>query len=142
MKLRSTFSAENGPSTAETEPEYYVLGGGSVGEAIASRLLEDGYPTAVIDETLTSTNLPGDKGDPTDLELLRETGLSANATVIVATRTDRRNLLIAQLVRSHFDPARILVFVNSADRYDLFEETGHEPVCVTSVLTETVVADL
>lgn len=132
----------NEPPNDAGETEYYVLGGGPVGEAVAERLSADGHTTTIVDESYDSSELPGREGDPADIQTLKEAGLSDGATVIVATRRDRRNLLIAQLVRAHFDVSRILVLVNVPNRYDVLVEAGHEPVCATTVLSDALVGCL
>jgi trk system potassium uptake protein TrkA len=129
-------------SEEETNSEYYVLGGGRVGEAVAERLSADGYPTSLVDESYDSSGLSGTRGDPADVRVLEEAGLSGASTVVVATQLDRRNFLIAQLVRSHFDVSRVLVLANVPERSDSLAEAGHETVCATTALSEALVDDL
>lgn len=125
-----------------TEAEHYVLGGGHIGEVLAKRLSEDGYRVALVDDSYDSSELPGQKGDPAELHTLKEAGLSDASTVLVVTQLDRRNLLIAQLVRTHFDVSRILVLSNIPERDTLFEEAGHEPVSATTALSDAIVDTL
>ncbi len=140
--MKTNLVTGNEPPDDPGETEYYVLGGGRVGEAVAERLRADGYTTAIVDESYDSSELPGQRGDPADVQTLKAAGLSEGTTVIVATQLDRRNLLIAQIVRTHFDVSRVLVLVNSPDRYDVLAEAGHEPVCATTVLSDALVGDL
>ncbi|MFC7229289.1 NAD-binding protein [Salinirubellus salinus] len=118
--------------------EYVVLGGGRLGASIARRLRAAGHAVTLVDERQDATDLPGVCGDPSDRRVLARAGLSERSTVVVATRRDRRNLLVAQLVRTRFAVREVLVLVNTPDRRDLVAETGHEPVCVTSVVSEAV----
>jgi len=130
-------------STSDGAPaEYYVLGGEHLGASIARRLREAGHSVSLVDETQDSTETPGLRGNPSDVQVLTDAGVSENATVVAATSRDRRNLLIAQLARVHFDVAETFVLVNTPERYDLVAEVGHEPICVTSVLSDAVVDDL
>ena len=75
-------------------------------------------------------------GDPATIDALVDAGVATASTVIVATRSDRRNLLIAQLVRARFDVPEIITFVNDPDRVPLFAEAGHEPFCVATAIAE------
>lgn len=124
-----------------SEADYYVLGGGRVGAAIVRRLREDGYAATLVDETHGSAE-DGFCGNPTDVGLLEEAGLSADSAVVAATSNDGRNLLIAQLVRTHFDVERVVVLVNDPDRSDLVSGAGHETACATTALTAAVVDGL
>ncbi|MFC6737438.1 NAD-binding protein, partial [Halolamina salina] len=74
----------------------------------------------------------------TDSAALREAGIPAASTVVVATRSDRRNLLLAQSIRVRFDTPRVIVLVNSPDRVDPFADAGHEVVCATSAVSTAV----
>jgi trk system potassium uptake protein TrkA len=95
-----------------------------------------------VSESYESPESSGLRGDPTDVLALEAAGVADASTVVVATRSDRRNLLIAQLVRTRFDVPRVVVLVNVPERLEPLAEAGHEPVCVTSaladVLTESV----
>lgn len=121
------------------EPEYYVLGGGSVGQSMAERLRALGHSVTVVDEDHVVGDLPGKQGDPEDLRVLQAAGVSDTSTVVVATDQDGRNLLIAQLVRAHFDVPEVLVLVNDPDRHGLVARAGHEPVCATTALADALV---
>jgi trk system potassium uptake protein TrkA len=119
--------------------DHYVLGGGRVGSAVARRLRTDGHAVGVVDESYLPAELPGFRSDPTDVETLEEAGLSNATTVVVATRSDARNLLVAQLVRARFDVPRIVVLTNDPERLTAVAEAGHDPVCATAALSEALV---
>lgn len=122
-----------------TEPNCYVLGGGHLGVSVARRLQETGYTVGVVNESHVPADMPGESGDPSELQTLEDAGLSSSSIVIVATSDDSRNLLIAQLVRVHFDVARIVVLTNVPTRLGLLASAGHEPVCATSALSKALV---
>jgi Trk K+ transport system NAD-binding subunit len=109
-----------------------------VGLAIAERLQTDGEAVVVVDEAYDAADVPGVAGSPTDVDLLAESGLEAASTAIVATRSDARNLLVAQLARTHFDVSRTVVLVHDPERLASLAEAGHEPVCATAALSETI----
>lgn len=135
-------SAEGDRSGGAEEAAYAVLGCGPVGTAVAQRLRADDHTVSLVNESHDSSELPGLRGDPTDVRALEEAGVAAVSTVVVATGSDRRNLLIAQLVRAHFDVSRIVVLANVPSRLDLLADVGHEPVCATTALSDSLVESL
>lgn len=131
-----------GPDPTEPDAEYYVLGGNHVGEAVASRLHASGHDVVVVTDAPTATDLRTVAGDPTDLSTLMELGLSDAATVLVATNSDARNLLVAQLVRTQFDVPRTVVLTNDPEQMDVIQSAGHEPICATSAIADALVEDV
>lgn len=129
-------------TTEESAAEYVVLGGNHVGEAIASRLHAGGHDVVVVTDTPTSTDVRTLEGDPAELSTLVDLTLAEEATVLVATRSDARNLLVAQLVRANFDVPRTFVLTNRPDRADSVDAAGHEPICATSAIADAVVEEL
>jgi len=128
-------------STSETDGEatHYVLGGGAVGAAVVRRLRNDDRRVELIDESYDDPELPGHRGDPADARVLEDAGVKEASTVVAATGSDARNLLIAQLVRCRFGVSDIVVRVNEPDRHDPLVAAGHEPVCATTALSEALV---
>jgi len=126
-------------SSDVTDITHCVLGDDQLGIAIADRLHADGTPVAVVNERYESEAVPSTVGELTDRTLLAAAGVDGAETVIVGTRSDRRNLLLAQLVRSRFDVPRVVALVADPDRCDLFADAGHEPFCVTTALSEQVI---
>lgn len=120
------------------DPEYYVLGDGHVGASLSRQLQTAGHAVTLIDETLDLSDVRTVRGDPRDLQVLTDAGLSATSTVVVALSRDRQNLLVAQLVRTHFDAADVFVLVHDPDRCDLFTDLGHAPICTTTILADAV----
>lgn len=140
MTARPTRSASTDPDDRSTT-EYYVLGGGHVGKAVAAHLRAAGHATGFVDEAYESDDAPGRNGDPADVQTLRAAGVPDASTVVVATRSDRRNLLIAELVRAHFDVPEVRVVANVPERSDLFAASGHDPICATTALADAVAGD-
>ncbi len=136
--MTSIRHTENVSPDDTAQSTHFVLGGEHVALAIAERLQTSGHAVTVVDETYDSEAVPGIEGNPTDVELLTDSGVDGPSAVIVGTRSDSRNLLIAQLVRAHFDIPRTVVLVNDPERLSLLAEAGHEPLCVTTLLSETV----
>lgn len=127
------------PSDESTDETYYVLGDDDdVGIAIARRLRAAGRDVTVVHESYEPSDVPGFAGDPSAADDLARSGIDAASTVIVATRSDRRNLLLAQVVSTRYDTPRVVVLVNEPDRLSLFEAAGHEPICVTTTLSAAI----
>jgi Trk K+ transport system NAD-binding subunit len=124
-----------------SSPDHYVLGGGPVGETVARRLRSEGETVAFVDETADPA--AGDvRGDPSDVSTLERTDVGDASTAVVTGSSDRRNLLIAQLVATNFDVPRVLVRVNDPDRADVLGAAGHEPVCAASAFAGVVTEDV
>jgi len=136
MMTRERF--DEGTAVDAAEHEYYVLGGGHLGAALARRLRDAGSTVRLVDERRDGDDGSAVRGDPGTLAALDAADIHPDATVVVATRDDGRNLRIAQLVRTRFDVDRVRVLVNSPDRYDVFVDVGHEPVCATTALSDAL----
>lgn len=126
------------PPDSATESQCYVLGGTHLGVLVAERLQTAGRPVSLIDETHDPAEIPGVRGDPGDVRVLDDAGVTDAAMVVVATRDDGRNLLIAQLVRTTFGVSDVHVLVNRPDRTEVIAAAGHDPVCATTVLADAV----
>lgn len=133
-ETRENRSKADGPPRTERQPSYYVLGGQDLGVSVTRHLRDGGYDVGFVDEMPTPEAVPGHRGNPGDVDVLATAGIGDASAVIVLTPKDSRNLLIAQIVRSHFDVPEILVLVNRTERYDAIADTGYEPICVTDHL--------
>jgi trk system potassium uptake protein TrkA len=130
--------SDDGTAVTAAEHEYYVLGGGQLGAALARRLRDAGNSVRLVAERHDDDDVATVRGDPGALATLETADIDPDATVVVATRDDGRNLRIAQLVRTRFDVERVRVLVNTPDRYDAFADIGHEPVCATAALSDAL----
>ncbi|MEF8853393.1 MAG: NAD(P)-binding protein [Haloarculaceae archaeon] len=147
MSLHKRTSADGNRQSSEptsderTRPDYYVLGGGSVGKAVARRLRSDGHTVGFVDE-MADPDGSDVRGDPSELSTLERSSVAEASTAVVAGSSDRRNFLIAQLLATHFDVPRVLVRVNDPERADVLGAAGHEPVCAASVLATAIAEDV
>jgi Trk K+ transport system NAD-binding subunit len=132
---RSTDDARSGGAAPAG---HFVLGGDHVGVAIAQRLRAAGHAVTFVDEACDAGDGPDLEADLTDLGRLAESGLETAESVIVGTRSDARNLLVAQLVRTRFGVPRIVVLVNDPELVPVVADADHEPFCVTTALSGTV----
>ena len=129
------------PPPESTDGHVYVLGDAAVGAVAARRFLEDDRSVIVVDASAEPENAPAGRRDTVDLSTLDDAGVDDDSTVIVATSSDGRNLLAAQLIRRRFGVERVLVVANDPERVDAFVDAGHDPICATTALSDAIVDD-
>ncbi len=114
-----------------------VIGGGTVGRALADRLEDRGENVVLVekdDEVLETARNDGHtvhRGDGTDTETLQAAGAGNASTIVAATGDDDANLLIAQLADSKFDIETVISRVNNPSNVDAFEDLGVRTVAST-----------
>jgi NhaP-type Na+/H+ or K+/H+ antiporter len=107
-----------------------IVGGGTVGRALADRLEDRGENVVIVEENeavvenARNEGYTVEWGDGTDMEVLRGAGAENAKTIVAATRDDDSNLLVSQLVKAKFDTEKIIARVNDPDNVDAFEELG------------------
>jgi len=139
MRVRSTSRTRTESTARGPETHCYVLGGSHLGVAVARRLHAAGHDVTLITADADVDDLPTLRGDPRNVAVLSDAGLTETATVVVATPDDGRNLLVAQLLRTRFGISEAFVVVHTPERFDLVADAGHEPICATTVLADGVV---
>ncbi|WP_226043286.1 NAD(P)-binding protein [Natrinema sp. DC36] len=124
--------------------ETVIIGGRHVGQELSERLLAQ-ETTAVFLEDDSSTikraldvGIEAHEMDISDIQALSDIGLEQAHTVIVATDSDSKNLLITQLLRVTFETDRLIVLVNHPQNLDLYDELEIETVCSTQALTTAI----
>ena len=121
-----------------------VIGGGTVGRALADRLEDRGENVVLVekdDEVLEIARNEGHtvhRGDGTDTETLQAAGAGNASTVVAATGDDDANLLIAQLAESKFDVETIISRVNNPSNVDAFEDLGVRTVASTLATAQAI----
>lgn len=117
-----------------------VAGGERVGELLTEQLDSRGETVVFLTEESTSVERALDSGltaeriDLTDRRAFEDAGVDGVTTVFVASGSDSRNLLIAQLLAVRFDIDRIIVRVNDPHNHSVFEDIDTEVVSATNVL--------
>lgn len=122
----------------DNDQTYYVLGGGSTGIALARNLQADGRTVHFVGDLEPPDDIPAMRDDPADMSVVQHIDLPPNAVVIAATRSDKRNLLIAQLVRTTTDVRQIVVLTNQPERREPIADAGYEPLCVTTAVSDAL----
>ena len=105
-----------------------IVGGGRVGEELASRLEERGEEVVIVErdpetvEQLREAGFTVRKGDGTQQDVLERAGVENAKIVAVATKDDDANLLVGQLARNTFDVGTVVARVNQPANLDAFED--------------------
>ncbi len=126
-----------------------IVGADETGRLLAERLVTAGETVSIIDNHEEHCRLSKDlKGvniycaDATDIDVLKKAGVPTAKCVIVATSSDKVNLLVSQVVRSNFGDKRIVARANSTSNLSAFTEAGIEtmsPIHATAAILENMV---
>lgn len=126
------------PPTTDRDdtPSIAVFGGGEEGRTIAERLARSDADVSFYDEEPAVLRRADDAVATgqvilDDVDSLACTGAAEATVVVVAGRTDRRNLLLAQLLRTSIGVEDVVFRVNVPDNADAFETIGLETVAAT-----------
>ncbi len=80
--------------------------------------------------------------DATNTDVLKRSGVSSAKCVIIATSSDKVNILISQVIRSNFGEKRIVARANTTSNVSAFSEAGIEtmsPVQASVAILENMV---
>ncbi|MEZ5306650.1 MAG: cation:proton antiporter [Pyrinomonadaceae bacterium] len=126
-----------------------IVGADETARVLASKLTDAGESVSIIDTDEDNCAIAHDIKnanvyceDASDADVLREAGAENAKVVIVATPSDKVNLLISQVVRSNFGVKRIVARANSTSNVNAFKEAGIEtmtPVQASAAILENMV---
>lgn len=126
-----------------------IIGADETGRLLAERLVTAGETVSIIDsleeniikaKLLKGVNVYLD--DATNPDVLRKADVPNAKCVIVATPSDKVNLLVSQVVRSNFGDKRIVARANSTSNLSAFTEAGIEtmsPTLAAAAILENMV---
>ena len=118
-----------------------IIGGGRVGQALATRLERRGEYVVIVEmddevvERARSEGFTVYEGDGSDTETLRSAGIEDAKRVITVTADDDINLLTCQLAITKFDIEAVYSRVNDSENTDAFDSIG-----VTAIDSPTATA--
>lgn len=135
--MKPSKPTHNNPSNTLNKNKF-ILGDGKLGLKIAQLLKKDGHTVNIVNKTYESNDIPGTKGDPTNIDTLKKAGLEKASIVIIVTQSDTRNFLIAQQLHVHFNIPKIIVLVNNPKLLTAHTKAGHKPLCVSTALYNTI----
>jgi NhaP-type Na+/H+ or K+/H+ antiporter/K+/H+ antiporter YhaU regulatory subunit KhtT len=126
-----------------------IIGADETARMLAERLVTAGETVSMIDNReencAKAAHLKGVNihcADATDRDVLRKADIPNAKTIIVATESDKVNLLVSQVIRSNFGDKRIVARANSTSNLSAFIEVGIEtmsPVLATAAILENMV---
>jgi Trk K+ transport system NAD-binding subunit len=121
--------------------ETLVIGGGPIGLHLATELAAQDHDVAVVDvaSMVSRARETGLSAYESTLETARPNVDCSAMTVIVATPSDARNLLLATAAPRAFDAERVIALVNDPDRLALFDAAGIETLCVSRAIAAATV---
>ena len=111
-----------------------IVGGGTVGLAVARGLEEHGWTIRIVekdgarcDEIAPLVKGLVLRGDGTDLDLLESEGIAEDPVLVAVTSNDEKNLLVSLLAKQ-LGVARILTRVDQETNERIFEKVGIDVV--------------
>ena len=123
-----------------------IVGGGKVGNPLASSLINEGHEVFILDnnpdtviELQRELGMIATIGDATSLQALKDAGASRAGALIAATDSDEDNLAACQLARTNFDTPRTIAVAHSPENAKLFDLVG---VDIVVSATDLVLANL
>jgi Trk K+ transport system NAD-binding subunit len=107
-------------------PSVAVVGGSSVGSALATKFQNDGADVRFLDDTeravrkASSRSIDAYHGDPTNSTALARVDPESVDVAVVLDPSDRRTALSAQLLRTGYD-CEVVALVSDPDNFDVIE---------------------
>lgn len=131
-------------------PQHIIIvGADETAQILALRLVGSGETVSMIDsdpaKCVAAKDLKGVSilcADATDGDILRRAGLRDAKCVIVATTSDKVNILVCQAIRAESKSTRLVARVNSTSNLMTFEQAGIEvmsPPHATATILENIV---
>ncbi|MEA4887935.1 MAG: NAD-binding protein [Clostridiaceae bacterium] len=126
-----------------------IAGGGRTGCCLAEQLNIADENVTVIDINRESFNkfmpeFSGStiEGDASNIDVLRQAGISHARAVISATNNDNVNLMIAQIAREIYEVPIVIAMVNDSSLLSVKERFDFLILCPHWVMTQEVIKDL
>lgn len=126
-----------------------IVGADETARLLAERLATAGESISIIDtdeencsaaQSIQNANVYCK--DATDVDVLRSAGVPDAKSVIVATPSDKVNILVSQVIRSNFGDVRIVARANTTSNVSAFQDAGIEtmsPVQASVAILENMV---
>jgi len=122
-----------------------IIGGGRVGYYLAKTLLHQGHQVNLVEkDKARCMSLQNDLGEiitwgnGTSVKVLAEAGCAKADVVVVATREDDDNLVVAQIVKNQFNVPKVISRLNNPSNERIFNKLG----ITTTVSSIAVIAEL
>ena len=126
-----------------------IAGCGRLGCCLADQLNLADEPVTLIDinrdvfNNLTQAFLGAVvEGDASNIEILRQAGISQAKVVIAATDNDNINLMVAHIAREIYEVPAVIAIVNDSGTAAANAEFGFTVLCPSTVMTRAVLCNL
>lgn len=111
-----------------------VVGCGRLGASFAMRMVEKGGEVTILDYDRQNfaSNLPRDfkgrtiAGMEIDTDVLRRAGIEEARAVVIVSRDESTNMMVADVARNVFCIERIIVRIDQPQMIDLYQANGFE----------------
>lgn len=114
-----------------------IVGADDVARRLGRQLADEGEAVAVIDTDPDNVRLASEsgltviQGDAADPAVLGRAGLGWCEALVVATPSDKANLMIAQTAKGRYPSLRVIARLNDAARAEAFAASGVETLSLT-----------
>ncbi len=124
-----------------------IVGGGKIGEYLATVLLQSDNDVAIIEESRAtadrlSVTLPGRvliiHGDGCDSKYQEDAGIRKADVFVASTGQDDDNLVSCEIAQRVFNVPRCIARVNSPKNQRIFREVGIESVSSTTLIANLI----
>ena len=149
VAVQGTFAGKLAQFFKVMPQHIIIVGADETARILAERLTEAGETVSMIDTDTESCsiakNLRGASifcADATSPEALKKAGISEAKCAIVATSSDKVNILVCQAIRAAFSNTRLVARVNETANLAAFEQAGIEvmsPLQATATILENLV---
>jgi len=126
-----------------------VVGYGRVGSQVVKKIDTQAHEVVVVDRERSVVDQAGSlkgvrflAGNAIDEDLLREAGADSADVMLVLTRDENTNLMIAQIARVVFNVPKVIAVVYDPQRQTYFHETGIETMAIAVAGADLLAARL
>ncbi|MBK9164254.1 MAG: cation:proton antiporter [Acidobacteria bacterium] len=149
VATQGTFASQTAKFFKVMPQHILIIGADETARILAEKMVEAGESISLIDTDKESCELAKDMrgvtvfcDDATKPEVLKEAGLKEAKCVVVATSSDKVNILISQAIRSDYNGMRLVARVNDSTNLKAFEQADIEvmspPRAVATILENIV----
>ncbi|MBU4075838.1 MAG: NAD-binding protein, partial [Euryarchaeota archaeon] len=130
--------------------EILIIGGGTVGRALAERFLKRGENVVIIDNNednckkAVKLGVIAVQGDAQDVAVLKKAGIEHSKYLVATTDQDNANMLVCQIAKTNFGftEEKLVARVNKPENLQAFRDLGIRsisPTIATAVMLDGMV---
>lgn len=126
-----------------------IIGCGRVGSLLANRLSKEGHSIVIIDnDEVSFENLSSEFsgfhifGDAGEIEVLKQAKIEKAEAVLVTTREDNLNLMIAQIAKDIFGISCVVARLFDPSREEIFSSFGIKTTSPTRIAVEELLKEV